>query len=99
MAGAVGGLLVGTLMGCLAVSVFPRWGGPVLSLDISLLLCLVLGLATQAGDLVESALKRWAGVKDSGSLIPGHGGVLDRFDSLLLSLPTVYYFWYYIIGR
>ena len=44
----------------------------------------------QAGDLVESALKRRVGVKDSSSLIPGHGGFLDRFDGYLLTLPAVY---------
>jgi phosphatidate cytidylyltransferase len=53
----------------------------------------LLGITGQVGDLAESVIKRSVGTKESGGLIPGHGGVLDRIDSLLFNLPAFYYFW------
>ena len=58
---------------------------------------LLLGVVGQVGDLSESFLKRSAGAKDAGRVIPGHGGILDRLDSLLFNVPALYY-WLYFTG-
>jgi len=80
--------------GGLFCSVMVAWGFafalPALSLPQRLVLGLVVGLAVPFGGLVESAMKRDAGVKDSGNLIPGHGGFMDRFDSWAFSAPIVF---------
>lgn len=83
--GALGGLL-SALIVVMGVNTLT---GAIPMMD-ALVVALVTGVVGQIGDLVESAFKRHYGVKDSGQIIPGHGGVLDRFDSMLLVFPVLY---------
>ena len=92
--GAAGGLIAAIATGFLLV---PLLGLPIPA-GIGGLLGAAGGIAAQAGDLAESLLKRQVGVKDSGHLIPGHGGLLDRADSLLFTIPTLYYLVRWLTG-
>ena len=84
--GAVGGIF-GSLAGGLC---FWAWLLPGISLAHGLIVIIICGIIGQFGDLAESVLKRSAGVKNSGSIIPGHGGILDRMDSLMFAGPVFY---------
>lgn len=89
--GSIGAMILPiTVAGCFSIlamkSVNPAY---------VLLLGLLVGVTAQFGDLFMSSVKRYCEVKDSGWIIPGHGGVLDRFDSFLIAAPVVYYFFLY----
>lgn len=83
----VEGFLFG-LFGAILFCLIWHWFD-LIQLDVALVVGIAAGLLGQIGDLFESALKRECSVKDAGSLLPGHGGILDRFDSLLFTAPSV----------
>ncbi|MCK4986755.1 MAG: phosphatidate cytidylyltransferase, partial [Desulfobacterales bacterium] len=90
--GSIGGLAVNLVLGGVGKYFFLSglpWG-------LSLLFFLTVGIAGQVGDLFESELKRSSGIKDSGGILPGHGGILDRIDALLFASPVAYIFIRYI---
>lgn len=88
----VEGLLGGCLLAVVIALIARAWFIPSFTIVDALVLGVMLTVAGLIGDLSESMFKRGAGVKDSGGLIPGHGGMLDRLDSLLLTAPTYYYY-------
>ena len=85
--GAVGGFTGSLLVGI----AFSKWLH--VSMAQMLAMAAIGNVAGQVGDLLESAYKRSAGVKDSGTMLPGHGGILDRIDALILAIPVVCYYW------
>ncbi len=90
--GSIGGLL-GSLAGALVAKLtfFPQ-----LNFIDCIATAVLLGVLGQLGDLFESLLKRSCGVKDSGAIFPGHGGILDRLDSLLFAGPAAFYYAYFV---
>ena len=93
--GTIAGLVFGMLGGIGIWSFFLK---DALSFPHALILGVLLGIVGQLGDLSESIIKRSADVKDSGQLIPGHGGLLDRCDSLIFSTPVLYYYFVYLVN-
>ncbi|KRM57223.1 phosphatidate cytidylyltransferase [Secundilactobacillus malefermentans] len=87
--GSVGGTVVAVIVAAIYCAIFPQG---TYSLITMIFISIGLSIVGQFGDLIESALKRFYGVKDSGKILPGHGGILDRFDSLLLVLPLMHLF-------
>jgi phosphatidate cytidylyltransferase len=88
------GLFAGSVVGCL---IYRQFFFPALPLVHAVIIGFVGSIVGQLGDLCESALKRAAGVKDSGVLLPGHGGILDRLDCLMFIAPFVYYYRMFLI--
>jgi phosphatidate cytidylyltransferase len=89
---SIEGLIGGTIASLIAALLCKLWLVKTLGMIEALLLGAVLALAGTLGDLSESLLKRSAGVKDSGALIPGHGGILDRMDSMLFAAPVLFFY-------
>lgn len=90
--GAIGGIIAGTLTVTILGTIFG------MNLLLAVLGGLVIALLTTAGDLTESLIKRNLGVKDSGSLIAGHGGVFDRLDSMFFALTFAYFYFTLVLG-
>jgi len=95
--GVFGAVVFGVGGAAACKAVFDRW---ILATGLAWSHCLVLGAllvgAAIFGDLVESLMKRDAGIKDSGAIVPGHGGILDRLDSIVFTVPACYYYLKYI---
>jgi phosphatidate cytidylyltransferase len=93
--GSIGGI-AGSMVGVIVARMLFFSG---ITLPDALIAAVLIGVISQTGDLFESLLKRSSGVKDSGSIFPGHGGILDRLDSILFAAPVAYYYAAFVAGR
>jgi phosphatidate cytidylyltransferase len=92
--------LFGAVLGAVSAGLLASlWYAPVLPVLDAVVLGVLSGFLGQAGDLTESLLKRSTGIKDSGGILPGHGGMLDRIDALLVITPVVYLYTLTGLGR
>ena len=89
--GGIGGILGAALIGALYALAINHWGNAGVDVLTYVIIGAAGGAISQIGDLAASAIKRYHNIKDYGKLIPGHGGILDRFDSVIFTAPIIYY--------
>ena len=89
--GGIGGIVGAALIGVLYALAINKWGGAGVSVAEFAIIGAAGGAISQIGDLAASAIKRNYNIKDYGKLIPGHGGILDRFDSVIITAPLIYF--------
>ena len=96
--GAIGGVLGATALGALYAAVFGKYFTEVTNPYVAcMVLCAAAGLISMSGDLLASAFKREHGIKDYSNVIPGHGGILDRFDSVIFVAPIIFYVAFFFV--
>jgi phosphatidate cytidylyltransferase len=100
--GALGGLGLAIICIVCSLAILQMLSNPnpYIGWGDGIVMGLLAATGAQLGDLIESLFKRWAGVKDAGVLLPGHGGVLDRIDSVIVAIPTAYFFLtLFVVGK
>ena len=97
--GGIGGIVGAALLGAIFAVAANKITGAGVNPAQYAVICGVGGMISQIGDLAASAIKRNHDIKDYGKLIPGHGGILDRFDSVIFTAPIIYYLATFLAGR